>query len=390
MSGDPPRRRLAEVAVVVVGAADHGVAEAEGRHGVLQRHVELADVAAVVAQWRVVLGAAHQDLVDDAGQRHRAQVVVDDQPLVVPAGEPARALQAHGRVVLASVEPEGLGVGLDAVDDGVVEAQKGQVELADDEVLVVAQVADEGPGLQVRVVAQVIRQDVLRDHPRLQQLADAREVAVEVGLGRDLRARDAVGVVAADPQARTVVETGIGAGPTAEGRAVAIDAVEVEGGSAQVAQALGDLVGRDGSLVDLGDVAGLGVAVGVGGQVVVDELAEVGVDGRDVGVDVYLRRRLDRRRVVDHSRAQRVEVRHHLDRVAGQVAVWPVLELREQVVERGADGPLLGVAERPRFQHDIVEPSGRVLRLRGAVGQDVAAVLQVEHVPSSRDGPCEF
>ena len=69
----------AEVAVVVVAAAHHRVAEAERRDRVLQRreqllarHQRLVDLVAVV-----------EDVVDDRRHADRLEVVVDDEPLVV-------------------------------------------------------------------------------------------------------------------------------------------------------------------------------------------------------------------------------------------------------------------------------------------------------------------
>ena len=66
-----------------------------------------------------------------------------------------------------------------------------------------------------------------------------------------------------------------------QGRPVAVDRVQVEGGVAGVAQVVGDLGRGTGARVGSVTLPSTHSAVGVGGQVVVDELAPVGVDRRD-------------------------------------------------------------------------------------------------------------
>ena len=131
--------------------------------------------------------------------------------------------------------------GPQVVDDAVVELEEGQVELGQDGVLVVAGVADQGPA--VGVAGQV-----LGGQPRA-------ELGPAVAEQQQLPAGAAV----------LGVEIGHVQG------AAAVQHVEVEPGGAEV--------------LDLGRVvAELEAGHRVEGEVVVDQLAEVGVAGRQVGV----------------------------------------------------------------------------------------------------------
>ena len=274
------------------------------------------------------------------GRHDGLEVVVDDEPLVRPPGELAGALE--DRAVALDV---GL-VGEHPVDGGVVEAQECQVELGDDEVLVVATITD------------------------LRLAAAARQVAVEVVVRRDAHTLDgSVGVVAlggraADLELRSLVEVrGLGRRLAVEGRAVAVDRVEVERRLAEVAQAGHDVGGRSRDQRVGGDVADRVVAVGVGGEVVVDELAPVGVDRRDGRVARRLQRVRLERRVLHHRGAEELERGDHLRRrgVRQVVRREAVGEVLEQVAERRA--------HRLRPPHRLVRRV-RVLTV-GEVEQDL-------------------
>ena len=149
-----------------------------------------------------------------------------DHPLVVPAHQPLRRLEPR----LAAAHQRR--IGLDQVDDLVVELQHGQLQLRDERVLVVARVAEQ------RRLLLVARQVVLVVVPADQHLLVARVAVVE----------------------ERVVD-----------RAADVDAVQVEPRAAEVRQRV-RVVGP----VQAGDR--------VEGQVVVDELPEVRVAARDVGV----------------------------------------------------------------------------------------------------------
>jgi hypothetical protein len=73
----------------------------------------------------------------------------------VEAGQLSGMLEPLGPMSRAAVEPEGPRVGLDPLDHLVVEPQEGEVKLRDDEVLIVAEVTDEGPGPLVGIVAPI-------------------------------------------------------------------------------------------------------------------------------------------------------------------------------------------------------------------------------------------
>jgi hypothetical protein len=189
---------------------------------------------------------------------------VHHQPLVVPAH------QVPGPLEQLPVVLGVLGVVEGPFHDRVVEPQEGDVELGHDQVLVVASVAEEG------------------DRPVLGPLglAVAGQVAQVVAQGRDVVAGNAVALGdRGQPQLDAVVHVGRGGLRVAlEGGAVAVHRVQVQGRPAQVAQVLDDRRRLQGPEVVDGDVGDGVLPVGVGRDVVVDELAPVGVHGRDGGV----------------------------------------------------------------------------------------------------------
>ena len=149
-----------------------------------------------------------------------------DDPLVVPADDPLRRLEG-------GLAADGGGSHRrDEVDDLVVELQHRQLPLADERVLVVAGIADQGGVLDV----------------------SRKVVFVVVAADQHLH-----------PLRRLVVQEGVVGGPAA------VDAVEVEAGAAEVGQRI---------RVVLPVEAGGSVE----GDVVVDELPEVGVAGGNLGL----------------------------------------------------------------------------------------------------------
>ena len=243
------------------------------------------------------------------------------------------------------------------------------MELGDDEVLVVARVADRGGPVR-----------------------GPREVAAGVGLRRDVVAADRPGRVVArlrdrpDLEADAVVELG------RSGRAVAVDRVEVQRRLTEVEEVRRHETRRERREVRPRDVADRGVAVRVRGEIVVDELAPVGVDRRDRRVGERLERLGRGRWVLDHRGAERLE---RSDRGRGgrrvrarQVVVGEVGgEAVEEVVERrprrrdalGGDDRLLGAGQRGRLlgvlgQHvPAVHDLGQ--DLAAGVAHDVASLL---------------
>jgi hypothetical protein len=175
----------------------------------------------------------HHLLADDPGQE-----VVHDDPLVVPPDQPLDLLE--------QVVPAQRAVGRDGLHDGVVEPQHRAVQLGDQDVLVVAGVADQ------RTAGE-----------------DGPAVALPRLVARQVRARPAAGLEAdllAQPEAGQpgglVVHVGL------VGGAAAVHGVEVEARRPEVVQGVGvvlPLEARD----------------RVERDVVVDELAQVGVPRRD-------------------------------------------------------------------------------------------------------------
>ena len=221
-----------EPLVPVVAAPDHRVAQPEGGDRELDRHrrhrervgADLEDLAAV-----------GEDVVDDRPLADPAQVVGAEHPLVVEDDEPPGPGEAlvggRGRV--------------EGVDDAVVEADHREVVLGHGEVLVVA-----GSGIRAR----------RRLGPFSSVPVRARSNPTRAGVGADPDglAHLEVPVVGVELRGHRV------------GRPRAVQRVEVEGGRTTLEE-----VGRRDLVAERDD--GL-----VEGEVVVDELTEVGVAGRDV------------------------------------------------------------------------------------------------------------
>ena len=222
---------VVEDAVPVVGVAHHAVAQAVGGHRELDRH------GGRLARHRVHLdhlAPRGEHGVDDGRVHDARQEVVPDHPLVV-----AHHLLARGREQVGRRHP----LRRERVDHPVVEADERGMGLGDDQVLVVARVRDQR--LPVRL---------------------AREVEAGMGLVRDRQVRHRGRGAGLQAHLVRLVELG------AEVGSQAVERVEVEAGRAR-------LLERGGGE---GDAAGE-LAL-VEGQVVVDELAEVGVAGRDGAV----------------------------------------------------------------------------------------------------------
>jgi hypothetical protein len=209
-------------------------------------------------------------------------------------------------------------VGDQPFDDRVVELQEREVQLRDDEVLVVARVADAGPAGG--------------RHPR------------EVVAGHGDLVGEGDGGERAEPEGDAVV--GHLVIDVRNARAVAVHRVEVQCGLAEVAQGAGHqgrLDRRQRVADDRDDV----VAVGVRGDVVVDELTPVRVHGRDRGVGLAVRRRVHHRGTEGlepgHDRARR------LDRQVRRG--YSSFRLAEQVAERRRD--LLQRRRRGLLDHGV-------------------------------------
>ena len=186
-----------------------------------------------------------EDVLDHFGPDEPREEVVDHGPLVMPADDPA-----------SLVEPP---IGREArdrrrVDDPVVELQDPQGKPGDDQVLVVAGVPEQGPRLRV-----------------------PREVVL-AGLVVANQKMDAVLIV----QERLVV------------RSAAVDGVEVEPRGAEVDERVRIVVSLE-------------LRRRIEGQVVVDELPEVGEACGDVRV-VARRVLLSRRLGFDHLAGERLEI----------------------------------------------------------------------------------
>ncbi len=223
-----------EPPVPVVRRAHHAVPEAEPRDRELDRH------GRYVGRQRVrldQLAPVGEHVVEDVLLDDPRQEVVPDQPLVV---------QRHRLACPPELLPGRHRRG-QPVDDPVVEPDHGEVGLGDDQVLVVARVGDQ-------------RRPLLHDATG----ADPRQVVADllaVGAGPD-------GVAGLQVQPVVLVELR----GSRVGRPGAVQGVQVEARRAGLEQ----LRRRDGvTELDLGDVHG---------QVVVDELAEVGVAGRHVAL----------------------------------------------------------------------------------------------------------
>jgi len=207
------------VAVDLVAVADLAVPVAVGGVGELQRDPGRPRVGAVVP------GPAGQQLAGQLSPDHPGQEVLQQDPLVMPGG---------GTAGLGEQLRLGHPVGPQPVHQAFVEMQHGQVQLAHEQVDVVAGVADEGHTLGV---------------------------AGQVGRG--------AGVVAADQELGRVVAV---VQERHAGRAVAVDDLEVGPGAAGVA--------------DLGQLGVVGQRGAVGGDVVGHELPEHRPPGRPLGIGV--------------------------------------------------------------------------------------------------------
>ena len=162
--------------------ADLAVAVAEGGVGELERD-DRRPVGAVAAPGGVL------DLLDQRAAHQRGQEVLDDDPLVMPHGRPPRGVEALDLVdaVLAQ-----------AVDEPVVRADQAVVQLGDEDVHVVARIAEQRRALrvarhvaiaveQLRGIARVIEEgrahrpgavEALEVGPRRAEVRDRRRVGV--------------------------------------------------------------------------------------------------------------------------------------------------------------------------------------------------------------------
>ena len=198
----------AEVAVVVVEAADHRVPEAERGGGELQRHV---DPAAAAGEELV---AAQQHLVDHAGLGDGLEIVVHDEPLVVPPhellhpGEEGPVVERVARRVLDHV-------------------QHRVVELARTRHAVGRRSGSRRCGCRRSTAVG-----------RVDAGSVAEQVAFEVVRRERSRRRDAGPTTSESCSADAVVHVRrLGRRVARERRAVAVDRVQVEGRQAAVAQA---------------------------------------------------------------------------------------------------------------------------------------------------------
>lgn len=281
--------RHAEAAVVVVVAPHHRMAVAEGRHAELERHRQgsLGHRGLVrLEEAPVERGALLEHILHDGGVADRLQEEVHHHPLV----DPGRVLprQSEERVVA-----RGRAVGPELVHQRIVQPQEAVVQLGHDQVLVVAPVADQRGEAQLGVVG-------LAD--QFAGLLQCQAAVVDGGadpgdVGQVVRGQirpDEARRSVADRLHRPEAHLG-GIGGVAHRRfhlrrrgrlagAVPVEAVEVQPAVAQVQLLLFHQIAR--LRVDAGPVdveAGL-VAVGIGRDVVVDELAEVGEDRRNAGL----------------------------------------------------------------------------------------------------------
>jgi hypothetical protein len=274
-----PEGGVGEVEVEIVGVPDHGVAEAEPGHGELERQEERLGLGVVEAV------AAGDDGVHDRRVGDPLEEVVEHDVLVVLAHQPACLLEGPA-----------------LVDQAVVGLEEGQVQLGDDQVLVVAGVADAGRPVAQRVGVALLPGQVVVVTLARRPLGWHRG-PVELG---DL-ADQHLGLV----------------GRVARGRR-AVQAVELQAGRAQVLEVVADL-GQGQRRQAGGEQLGGGEGAGLEGDVVVHELAEVGVDGRYRAV-------AGGRAGVDHGPAELLQAPDR-GRRPGQQVGRVVLELGEQEVE---------------------------------------------------------
>ena len=173
----------------------------------------------------VVLATFGEDPADHPFATDMVQEVMHDTPLVVPHGEPARLFVK----LLAGM------VAGQVIAEAVVEPDHGQLNLADDPVLVIAEVADQG---DIAHPGQIIRRV---------------RAGIHIGASDEFHALEG---------ARCVVEIGLRLG------AHPVDAIKVERRRAGVAR----LVGRIDRIEACGDIQR---------DVVIDELAEKHEPHRD-------------------------------------------------------------------------------------------------------------
>lgn len=137
---------LREHMVVAVCLANHAVSEPVGCRRELDRHVgHLLE--------SIELPALVQNPGDDALLRQALDEIVQHHPLIVPSHQLScfrEELVGRRRV----------GPGREHVDDLVVEFQERKVRLCDQQILVIAVVADQGPPF--RIPRQIIRKDAGR------------------------------------------------------------------------------------------------------------------------------------------------------------------------------------------------------------------------------------
>ena len=220
------------------------MAEPEGRHRELDRHGRLVArldahvrVGRVRARHLEDLAAVGVDVIDNGAVDHAGQEVVPEHPLVV----------LDDRILRRREEHHGGGGLRQRVDDPVVEPDERQVGLSDGQVLVVAGVGDLGRAAfgDLGAVADAVEVEAVH--------GDVRAGERRVGARRPHLQVDLV-----------AVELGVHRGTAT------VERVEVQRRRAPLHEL------RDGDIF-----AELGVG-NVLGEVVVDELAEVGEPGGDL------------------------------------------------------------------------------------------------------------
>jgi hypothetical protein len=250
-----------------------------GGHGELQRQEER------LGQRVIDLVALLEDAVDDGG-----------------VGDPIEEVLDHDVLVVLAQQPPCLGEGAALVDQPVVGLEEGQVQLGDDQVLVVAGVTDPGGAVVGEVRAGWFSRQV---------------VVVALALGPQRRLLGPL--QGGNPPEQQLVE--VGEGPGGRG---AVQAVQLKSGGAQVLEVVADGGKGQGRQVG-GQQLGGGEGAGFQGDVVVDELAEVGVDGRQGAV-------AGGRAGIDHRPAKLFEPAWG-GRVLGQQVGRVVLQGKDQEVK---------------------------------------------------------
>src|SRR5947207_2790819 len=114
----------------MVPVSHHAVAEATTRQPELKRHEQIIRVRSESSV------TASQDIVDDPGITNTRQEVFDHNPLIMSPQNSSRFIEC-----MASGH------------DGVMRAQKGYVQLCDDQILVVALIADQSSSIIAPIVA---------------------------------------------------------------------------------------------------------------------------------------------------------------------------------------------------------------------------------------------